>query len=89
LNISITDSLRADRIYFQPRNDTEAILRVKAEKEVVLAAGALHSPQILQRSGVGEKTLLENAGIEVKCDLPGVGQNFQDHPNSGIPYTCK
>ncbi|KAM3066690.1 hypothetical protein ACMFMF_010195 [Clarireedia jacksonii] len=52
----------------------------KAGKEIVLAAGALHSPQILQRSGIGPSPLLQNANISVVVDLPGVGSNLQDHP---------
>lgn len=53
---------------------------VEANKEVILAAGAIHSPQILQLSGIGPKKLLDSAGIDTIVDLPGVGQNFQDHP---------
>jgi choline dehydrogenase len=53
---------------------------VKANKEVILAAGGVHSPQILQLSGIGPKKLLDSAGIETVVNLPGVGQNFQDHP---------
>ncbi|TVY84438.1 Dehydrogenase xptC [Lachnellula suecica] len=88
LNISFAaDTFRAYGVSFQPVNDTGTVTSVKAEREVVLAAGALHSPQILQRSGVGPKSLLEKAGIEVRIDLPGVGQNFQDHPYGAMPYT--
>ncbi len=53
---------------------------VEANKEVILAAGAIHSPQILQLGGIGPKKLLDSAGIDTIVDLPGVGQNFQDHP---------
>ncbi|OLN85258.1 Pyranose dehydrogenase 1-like protein 3 [Colletotrichum chlorophyti] len=59
---------------------TEGAQTVKAKKEVILAAGTIHTPQILQRSGVGAKVLLDAAGIDVVVDLPGVGHNFQDHP---------
>ncbi|GJC96582.1 glucose oxidase [Colletotrichum higginsianum] len=59
---------------------TEGARTVKAKKEVVIATGAIRTPQLLQRSGVGPKSLLEAAGIDVVVDLPGVGQNFQDHP---------
>jgi choline dehydrogenase len=50
-----------------------------ADQEVILSAGALQSPQILQLSGVGPKDLLKRYGIDVLLDAPGVGQNLQDH----------
>lgn len=53
-------------------------ISVKAKKEVVLAAG-IHSPQILQLSGIGPKALLNKYNIDTLVDLPGVGTNFQDH----------
>jgi choline dehydrogenase-like flavoprotein len=52
----------------------------KASKEVVLAAGAIFTPQILQLSGIGPKKVLAAAGVKTKLDLPAVGSNFQDHP---------
>ncbi|EHK98338.1 putative Choline dehydrogenase [Glarea lozoyensis 74030] len=52
---------------------------VKAKKEVILSAGSIHSPQILQSSGIGPKSILKAANIPLKVELPGVGQNFQDH----------
>ena len=55
-------------------------LTVKAKKEVIVSAGTIHTPQILQASGVGPKSLLREADIDVVVDLPGVGSNFQDHP---------
>ena len=59
-------------------NSTVVAKLVKARKEVVIAAGTVHTPQILQASGIGPKPLLDNAGIPIVTDLPGVGQNFQD-----------
>ncbi|KAL1893803.1 hypothetical protein Sste5346_006306 [Sporothrix stenoceras] len=53
---------------------------VKARREVILAAGGIHSPQILQLSGIGPQALLKSANITTLVNLPGVGQNFQDHP---------
>ncbi|MGB5198604.1 MAG: choline dehydrogenase [Sedimenticolaceae bacterium] len=53
--------------------------RANAEREVILSAGAIGSPQILQLSGVGPKALLEKVGVPLVRDLPGVGQNLQDH----------
>jgi 5-(hydroxymethyl)furfural/furfural oxidase len=49
-------------------------------REIIIAAGTLHSPAILQRAGVGPVQLLRRLGIENVVDLPGVGQNLQDHP---------
>jgi alcohol oxidase len=52
---------------------------VKARKYVVISSGTLGSPQILERSGVGDAKLLKNLGIKVVSDLPGVGEQYQDH----------
>ena len=54
-------------------------LTVRAAREVVLSAGAIGSPQILQLSGIGPAQLLHQHGIAVQADLPGVGRNLQDH----------
>lgn len=62
---------------------------VKARREIILAAGALHSPQILQLSGISPKKLLSSLGIETVVDLPGVGRNFQDQPTLYMQYSCK
>jgi choline dehydrogenase len=53
---------------------------VTANKEVIVSAGAVHSPQILQLSGIGPKNILQKLGLPVFADLPGVGHNLQDHP---------
>jgi len=61
-----------------------AMLGGRAEEfrgqEIVISAGALHSPALLQRSGIGPASLLQRLGIGVVLDLPGVGRNLQDHP---------
>ena len=54
-------------------------VEAKATREVVLSAGAIGSPQILQLSGIGEQSLLEKVDVPVVQNLPGVGQNLQDH----------
>ncbi|KAF4425980.1 Dehydrogenase xptC [Colletotrichum fructicola] len=61
---------------------------VTANKEVVLAAGAIQSPVLLQVSGIGPRRVLESLNISTQIDLPGVGNNFQDHPMARFPYDC-
>jgi len=58
-----------------------------ATKEVIVAAGTVHTPQLLQLSGIGPKTVLKSLGVPVVQDLPGVGSNFQDHPSLIVNYT--
>ncbi|EXJ92851.1 hypothetical protein A1O3_01405 [Capronia epimyces CBS 606.96] len=53
--------------------------RVQAKREVLLAGGAINTPQILELSGIGDPTVLQAAGIECLVDLPSVGNNYQDH----------
>ncbi|KAH6646280.1 hypothetical protein BKA67DRAFT_98021 [Truncatella angustata] len=63
-----------------------SISQVSAAKEVLLAAGGVHTPQILQLSGIGSSNVLESLGISTVSNLPGVGQNFQDHATLTISY---
>ncbi|MGX9190776.1 choline dehydrogenase [Stenotrophomonas sp. Ker107b] len=60
-----------------------------ARREVLLCAGAIASPQILQRSGVGAPALLAALGVPLVHDLPGVGENLQDHLEVYMQYACK
>ncbi|KAJ7034605.1 hypothetical protein C8F04DRAFT_956198 [Mycena alexandri] len=64
-------------------------ITVSANTEIVLCAGWLHTPHILQRSGIGPKALLTAAGIPIISDLPGVGSNLQDHGPAFIQFTYK
>jgi choline dehydrogenase len=61
---------------------------VFASKEIVIAAGAIGSPQLLQASGLGDADFLSSKGIEVVADLPGVGENLQDHFKVRLIYRC-
>ncbi|WP_067583835.1 choline dehydrogenase [Endozoicomonas ascidiicola] len=65
------------------------IQEVRANKEVILSAGSVGSPHILQLSGIGPKPVLENAGIDVVHALPGVGENLQDHLEFYFQFKCK
>jgi choline dehydrogenase len=61
---------------------------VRAAHEVVLAAGAIGSPQILQLSGIGPRALLRSAGVPARHELAGVGENLQDHLQVRFIYAC-
>ncbi|MBT5944660.1 MAG: choline dehydrogenase [Rhodospirillaceae bacterium] len=61
---------------------------VRAEREVLVCQGAIGSPQLLMLSGIGPADDLQKLGIEVVADLPGVGENLQDHLNIGVKYEC-
>ncbi|MBH3415072.1 choline dehydrogenase [Pseudomonas putida] len=63
--------------------------KVMCNREVLVASGPIGSPHLLQRSGIGPAAVLKNAGIEVRHDLPGVGENLQDHSEIYIQYACK
>lgn len=62
------------------------IQRARASREVILSAGALESPAILLRSGVGDAKSLGKLGIEVVSDVPGVGKNLQEHPAISMTF---
>ncbi|MEL6666707.1 MAG: choline dehydrogenase [Pseudomonadota bacterium] len=64
-------------------------IELNAAKEVILSAGSIASPMILQRSGIGPSELLSRLGIAQKHDLPGVGQNLQDHLEVYFQFHCK
>ncbi|PSR75149.1 hypothetical protein PHLCEN_2v9292 [Hermanssonia centrifuga] len=70
---------------FQP-DSTAEVKSVRAKKLVVISAGTFGSPGILERSGIGAKDVLEKAGVKQFVDLPGVGENYQDHPTIFAPY---
>jgi choline dehydrogenase len=68
--------LRAQGVEVHTRTGVE---QVQATREVLLTAGAIGTPQLLQLSGIGPGALLREHGIELRHDLPGVGENLQDH----------
>ena len=65
------------------------IKKFTANKEVILCAGSIGTPQLLQVSGVGPRDVLEAASIELIHESPGVGQNLQDHLEFNFQYRCK
>lgn len=65
-----------------------ATVQANAAKEVILSAGAIHSPHILMLSGIGEAAHLSRFGIPVTQDLPGVGQNYRDHVAVTVKQAC-
>ena len=83
------DGTTATRVQIVPRDNSTGPSVVKASEEVIISAGTVHTPQILQNSGIGPRRLLGQANIPVLVDLPGVGQNFQDHAYLSVTYRCK
>ena len=59
------------------------------KREVILAAGTMNSPKILELSGIGSRDILESHGIHVVIENPNVGENLQDHPMTGISFEAK
>ncbi|KAI9679925.1 MAG: hypothetical protein M1817_004940 [Caeruleum heppii] len=57
-----------------------------ATKEVIVSGGTMKSPQMLELSGIGDSKILKKFGIETLIDNPNVGENFQDHPQCGVPF---
>ena len=89
--IMFSTNLTAEGIQIQPRFFNGSVAQVStvlARNEVILAAGSIGTPLILQRSGIGPAKVLKQAGINVKLDLPGVGQNLQDHSCLVVGYNC-
>ncbi|OTA18001.1 choline dehydrogenase [Xenorhabdus vietnamensis] len=70
------------------KGNSSALIQAKTRKEVLLCAGAIASPQILQRSGIGPEEVLNEFAIPAVHVLPGVGQNLQDHLEMYLQYEC-
>jgi choline dehydrogenase len=79
------DGTRASGVRYRKRG---VEFEVKANREVILSAGAIQSPQLLQLSGIGPASLLKSFNIPVVRDLPGVGENLQDHLQLRLIYKC-
>ncbi|MBS0969680.1 MULTISPECIES: choline dehydrogenase [Yersiniaceae] len=96
-NLTILTHATTDRILFDGKRavgvsyfhqDEYNAKTARASREVLLCSGAIASPQILQRSGVGPAALLNSLDIPVVHDLPGVGENLQDHLEMYLQYSC-
>ena len=81
----VVEGDRATGIEIAQRVDARTI---RAEREVILCAGTVNSPQLLMLSGIGPGDELKRHGIEVTHELPGVGRNLQDHVDCVIAYAC-
>ncbi|MEU6567994.1 GMC family oxidoreductase [Streptomyces parvulus] len=73
----------------QVRNPDGSLSTLEAEAEVLLCAGAIDTPRLLMLSGIGPASHLRDLGIEVRADLPGVGENLLDHPESVIVWETR
>ncbi|CAN5515478.1 choline dehydrogenase [soil metagenome] len=63
-------------------------LELRARQEVILSAGPLATPQLLELSGIGNEAVLREHGVKVVHHLPGVGENLRDHPNTRLTFEC-
>lgn len=82
------DRLTAKGVQFTNLAD-KTISKVYAKREVILAAGSVFTPKILQISGIGPTDVLKAAGVKVKKDLAAVGANMQDHPNANMMFNLE
>ncbi|PJG54929.1 glucose-methanol-choline oxidoreductase [Bradyrhizobium forestalis] len=92
-NLQVVMQAHATRILFEGRRAVgveyrqgKELKQLRARREVILAAGAFQSPQLLMLSGIGDAIALKQHGIESRHHLPGVGQNLQDHPDFIFGY---
>ncbi|HXB19925.1 MAG TPA: choline dehydrogenase [Candidatus Solibacter sp.] len=94
-NLTVRTGLHVCRILFDGKRaqgvsfmDEGKPVEAQADREVILSAGAIGSPQLLMLSGIGSADQLRQFDIPVVCNLPGVGENLQDHPATPVAYEC-
>lgn len=94
-NLHILTDLHADRVLITDRRAIGAEfsngarkIRISVKAEVIVSCGALNSPILLMRSGIGPAQQLRDIGVQVLCDSPDVGQNLQDHVSYKMHYLC-
>jgi choline dehydrogenase len=92
-NLTVITGAEVSRVFFENNRASGVIVRVngqeqtlRARREIILCCGAIGSPMVLQRSGIGPRALLEKLGIGVRLELPGVGANLQDHLQLRLIY---
>lgn len=92
-NLHIVTEALTEKIVFEGNRAVGVTYRqggqsvtAKARREVIVSGGAVNSPQLLQLSGIGPAQLLQEQGVPVKLDLPGVGENLQDHYAGRLMY---
>jgi choline dehydrogenase len=95
-NLTVITHALATRVLFEGRRASGLLYvrggqthQVQVDKELILSAGPINSPQLLKLSGVGPGAELQSFGIEVIQDLPGVGENLQDHLEFYFQVACK
>jgi choline dehydrogenase len=95
-NLEVVTHALTTRVLTEGARATGVVYRVNGEereahatREVLMCAGAIQSPQLLQLSGIGPGALLQRHGIAVVKDMPGVGANLHDHLQSRMIWTCK
>jgi choline dehydrogenase len=95
-NVSVLTQVTVSRVLFEGRRATGVNYNragrthtVQARREIILAAGAINSPQVLKLSGIGPETELRDLGIDVVQNLPAVGENLQDHLEFYFQMACR
>ena len=94
-NLAVVTRAQADKIVVEGNRAAgvayargERSITAKANREVILSAGAIGSPHLLMLSGIGPPEVLRSQGVEVKNALPGVGENLMDHMSVGVRQHC-
>ena len=95
-NVTLITRAQVEKINLNGNSATGISYRSKgklhsteANREVILSGGAINSPHLLMLSGIGPAKHLKEYGIDTQIDLPGVGQNLQDHATTILQYACK
>ncbi|RUO73415.1 choline dehydrogenase [Idiomarina ramblicola] len=95
-NLTIKTGVQVSKVLLEDKRaigvelyEKSSTVRFFVNNEVLLSAGSIGSPHILQLSGIGQSDTLSAAGIETRHELPGVGENLQDHLEFYFQYQCK